>query len=156
MSTSRSLSLNNKVFRVSIFAAAVLILGMVYLFQRINFLQVLSNMVNVSLTGMHPHIFFIFNKTLRLIVNDLACFMIILSIFQERKYLRVAWYVFLFELLVLLPAYFAIKLSLEGDSEISSPLLSQIHRMIINPTLMILLIIGFFYQRLKFNKQDAY
>lgn len=63
--------------------------------------------------------------------------------------MRVGFYVFLFELLILLPLYFTIKLTVEGTSEISSPLLSQIHRMIINPMLMILTIIAFFYQRFK-------
>lgn len=135
--------------RVSLFILAILTLALIYLFQRINFLQVLCNFLDVSLSGTHPYVFFVVNKSLRLIANDLACFMIIIAIFQERKYLKVAWYVFLVELLIILPFYFIIKLSVEGESEISSPLLSQIHRIIVNPTLMILLIIGFFYQ--KFN-----
>jgi exosortase F-associated protein len=79
--------------------------------------------------------------------------MIIWAVFQEQKYVKVAWYVFLIEVLVILPVYFAIKLSLEGDSEISSPLLSQIHRMIVNPMLMFLLMAGFFYQRMKTNRE---
>lgn len=82
-------------------------------------------------------------------MNDAACIVLIKSFFGESKYVRFAFVVFLFELLVLLPVYFAFKLSLEGDSEISSPLLSQIHRMIVNPTLMILVIIAFFYQKFK-------
>ncbi len=82
-------------------------------------------------------------------MNDASCFLLISALFKERKYVTVAFWVFLFELLVLLPVYFLLKLSIEGDSEMSSPLLSQLHRLIINPTLMLLLMISFFYQRFK-------
>lgn len=136
----------NRSKRFALIAVALMVLVAVYLFQQINFLQFVVNSLGIT-SAVHPNVTFVFNKTTRLILNDLACFGLILAIFQEKKYLRVAFYVFLFEVLVLLPAYFIIKLSLEGDSEISSPLLSQIHRIIINPTLMILLMIGFFYQK---------
>ncbi len=63
------------------------------------------------------------------------------------KYVKVGSYLQLIEMFVVLPLYFVVKLKLEGDSEISSPLLSQFHRLIINPTLMVLLMIGFYYQR---------
>ena len=96
---------------------------------------------------MHPNVVFIINKTVRLVVNDLACMLLIFAVFQRKSYLLVAFYVFIFELLILLPVYFAVKLSLEGDSEISSPLLSFVHRLIVNPMLMFVLIAGFVYQR---------
>jgi len=141
---------NNKIFlRISFAVTGILILGFIYLFQRVNFLQGVCDLLKIQSANLHPYWFFIVNKTFRLIVNDLACFMIIFALFQERKHLKIAWYFFLFEILVLLPVYFILKLNLEGDSEISSPLLSQIHRMIVNPMLMILLMVGFFYQKLK-------
>lgn len=126
--------------RVVLFGAGLVILVAVYLLQRIN--------LATALGDLHPNAIFVINRTFRLILNDFACFLIILALFREKKYLKVAFLVFLVELLVILPAYFAVKLSLEGDSEISSPLLSQVHRLIVNPMLMILLIAGFFYQRL--------
>lgn len=138
-------------FRVLAGALALLILGAVYVFQRSDFFYGLLKIAQGSDADIHPNLYFIISRTSRLIINDLACFLLIWAIFQERRYLRVAWYVFLFEIVVLLPFYFIVKLSLEGASEISSPLLSQIHRMIINPTLMILLMAGFFYQNLKFS-----
>jgi exosortase F-associated protein len=73
--------------------------------------------------------------------------LLIFAIFRRKSYLLIALYVFVFELFILLPAYFAIKLSLEGDTEISSPLLSFVHRLIVNPMLMLVLMAGFFYQR---------
>lgn len=86
-----------------------------------------------------------------MVFNDLACMILILVLFKERKYLVISFYLFLAELLVVLPLYFIIKLSVEGDSEISSPLFSQIHRIVVNPILMILLMFGFFYQRIRQN-----
>ena len=134
---------------VVVLSAAFLLLGSLYIFQRFNFLAFLSSRVGIDAQSFHPYSFFIFNKTLRLIGNDVACMGIIYVFFRERKYMRVAFYFFIIELFVLLPFYFLIKLSLEGDGEISSPLLSQVHRVIVNPILMILLMIAFWYQRIQ-------
>lgn len=135
--------------------ASVILLA-VYLFQQFNFLLFFcGNIASPANCSFHPNTIFIFNKTFRLIVNDMACMILILAIFKERKYLRVAFYIFLFELLIVLPVYFLLKLTLEGDSEISSPLLSQIHRMIVNPTLMILVMIAFSYQKFKTGSSKA-
>jgi len=79
-------------------------------------------------------------------LNDALCLLLIYSLFREKKYLRIAFLVLCFEFLVMLPLYLIVKLNLEGPSEISSPLLSQIHRLIVNPMLMLILIVGFYYQ----------
>jgi len=132
-------------------ALAILALAMLislFLFQRVNFLDSILTLLGQKVT-LPPNVYFVFNKTARMVGNDLACMMLILVFFKERKYIAVAWYVFLAELLILLPLYFLIKLSLEGSSELSSPLLSQFHRLIVNPILMILLMTGFLYQRNK-------
>lgn len=125
--------------RAGLLLAGVFILGAVYVFQRLNLAGFLGS--------FHPNVIFAINRTARLILNDFACLLIIFALFREAKYLKIAFWVFLIELLVILPLYLAIKLSLEGDSEISSPLLSQVHRLIVNPMLMILLIGGFLFQR---------
>ncbi len=126
-------------YRAIVFTAGVLLLAFVYLFQRHSFWS--------GFDGMHPNAIFAINRTVRLTLNDLACFLIILAVFREKKYLKLAFFVFLVELMVILPVYLVVKLGLEGDSEISSPLLSQVHRLIVNPMLMILLMAGFLYQR---------
>lgn len=125
--------------RAFLFLAGVTVLVAVYIFQRINFAAFVREFPDNTI--------FVINRTTRLILNDLACFLIIFALFREKKYLRVACWVFLVEILLILPVYLVVKLSLEGDSEISSPLLSQIHRLIVNPMLMLLLIVGFLYQR---------
>jgi exosortase F-associated protein len=132
---------------LSLFVLALCILALTYLFQRVDFFQSIERWVGLAPETFHPFTNFVVNKTLRLMINDLACFILIFVFFRERKYLKVAFFIFLFEIVIVLPIYFVLKLSLEGDSEISSPLLSQIHRLIVNPTLMILLIISFFYAR---------
>lgn len=126
--------------RSGLIAAGLAILAGVYIFQRMDLAGFLGN--------FHPNVRFIINRTVRLILNDTACFLIIMAVFREPKYLKIAFVVFLIEILVLFPFYLAIKLILEGASEISSPLLSQVHRLVVNPMLMFLLMAGFLYQRL--------
>lgn len=117
---------------------ALVILGATYLFQG---LDVASY---VGIYSSAPR--FVTNRVVRFLLNDAACLMLIVAIFNKAAYLKLSFWIFLAELVILLPLYFAVKLSLEGDSEISSPLLSQIHRMIVNPLLMIVLIAALLYQ----------
>jgi len=132
---------------------AVLILLLVYVFQRVSYAGILNTMLPESLSISHPYTVFIINRTIRLIINDGACMLLIWSLFGEMKYLAAAFVVFLIELLIILPIYFMVKLNLEGASEISSPLLSQIHRIIVNPLLMVILILGFYYQKVTSNRR---
>lgn len=129
-------------------AGALIILAAVYLQQRFNYADVINYLLPQAREVNHANTVFVVNKTIRLLLNDLACLMLITALFPGKIYLKAALYLFLIELFVLLPVYFIIKLNLEGPSEISSPLLSHIHRLIVNPLLMFLLMIGFLYQRL--------
>lgn len=116
-----------------------------YLFQQFDF---------SSLAGQYSGITkFVVNRSVRFILNDIACLLIIIAVFNKSDYLKVSLWIFLVELMILLPGYFIVKLSFEGDSEISSPLLSQIHRIIVNPLLMIILIMGFIYQDYFYQKK---
>ncbi|MBX2894272.1 MAG: hypothetical protein KF763_02435 [Cyclobacteriaceae bacterium] len=134
--------------RLTGMVTAILILLLVYVFQKVSYAGLANVVLPESLSISHPYKVFIFNRTIRLIINDGACMLLIWSLFGQMKYLRAAFVVFLIELLIMLPIYFIIKLNLEGASEISSPLLSQIHRIIVNPLLMIILIVGFYYQKI--------
>lgn len=116
-------------------------LGLVYVFQQVNYFYLFFS------SEASANTVFIFNKTFRLLINDLVCVTLILVLFENRKFVKMAFLVLWIELLVILPLYFLIKLNTEGDSEISSPLLSQIHRLIVNPMLMFILIAGFYYQK---------
>lgn len=91
---------------------------------------------------------FVIRKMLRVLLNDLFMLIFITAWFRDKKVTRLAIFVQLIDGLILLPIYLVAKLGLEGTSEISAPLLSQFHRLIINPTLMILLIPGIYFQRI--------
>ncbi len=91
---------------------------------------------------------FILRKALRVLLNDVFMLIFITAWFKDWKVTRLAIVVQLIDGLILLPLYLIVKLELEGTSEISTPLLSQFHRLIINPTLMILLIPAIYFQKL--------
>jgi exosortase F-associated protein len=132
-------------FSVLWIGMCLLALAFIYVFQRFDYTSFVAGLFGIK--EVYPNVVFIVNRTLRLIANDALCFLLIFFLFEERKYLRVAFLVFCFELFLMLPLYLIVKLSVEGNSEISSPLLSQIHRLIVNPMLMLLLMVAFYYQR---------
>jgi exosortase F-associated protein len=138
-------SAKQKRYKISLIAISLLGLAVVYVFQKWDYLNAFARLFGAEgefgLTAA-----FVFNKTVRLILNDALCLLLIYALFKEKKYLRIAFLVFCFEFFLMLPLYLIIKLNLEGPSEISSPLLSQIHRLIVNPMLMLILIVGFYYQ----------
>jgi exosortase F-associated protein len=138
--------------RYLLIALSLIALVIIYLFQRFSFAGAFNALMPESMAIVNPHTIFVINKTVRLILNDMACMVLIYSWFENKLYLRAAFFLFLGELFILLPLYLIIKLNLEGASELSSPLLSQIHRLIVNPLLMFLLMLGFVYQRLKSEK----
>ncbi|MFN7791875.1 MAG: hypothetical protein ACK5NM_04935, partial [Cyclobacteriaceae bacterium] len=80
-------------------------------------------------------------------LNDFFMLLLLAGWFRSRSVLQLAFAVQLIDFFLLLPVYLLVKLNLEGDVEISSPLLSQFHRLIVNPTLMILLIPAVYFQR---------
>lgn len=126
--------------RIGIIAGSLTMLAAVYVTQRFSYVALFTD-------NLTPDVVFIVNRTVRFLINDLLCIALIYALFQDKRYVRLAWYVFLVELLIILPAYFCAKLTLEGPSEISSPLLSPIHRIVVNPLLMFTLIAALYYQR---------
>jgi exosortase F-associated protein len=135
-----------KLYNISLIAISLLSLAMVYVFQRWDYLNFIAGAVGAK-TDVGPTATFVVNKTVRLLLNDASCLLLIYALFREKKYLRIAFLVFCFEFFLMLPLYLTLKLSLEGTSELSSPLLSQIHRLIVNPMLMLILVVAFYYQR---------
>src|SRR5882724_11261514 len=120
-------------------AIAVLGIALTFLFQEFTFLS------NLNISG---NLQFILRKVLRVLLNDFFMLIFIAAWFKEWRITRLAIAIQLIDSLILLPAYLVLKLWAEGNAEISIPLLSQLHRLIINPTLMILLIPAVYFQRL--------
>ena len=123
----------------SLIALAVLGIMLTFLFQEFAFLS------NLNISGNAQ---FILRKVLRVLLNDFFMLIFIAAWFKEWRITRLAIAVQLIDSLILLPSYLVLKLWAEGNAEISIPLLSQLHRLIINPTLMILLIPAVYFQRL--------
>ncbi|MBL7846665.1 MAG: exosortase F system-associated protein [Cyclobacteriaceae bacterium] len=131
--------------RHAVIAAALIGLFLVYMFQRVDILGILASWMGQSPPSATAS--FIVNRASRLIINDLLCLMLVSTIFNDKRFTRLALWVFLGELFLLLPIYLVVKLSAEGPTEISSPVFQPLHRMIVNPLLMIILIAGMYYQR---------
>lgn len=124
-------------------AIAIVGLAFVFLFQRVDVLNVCDS------CAFHPYTHFAVKKILRVLLNDSFMLLFIHALFRDAAVTRLAWYVQIVDTLILLPVYLIIKLTYEGDAEISTPLLSQLHRLIVNPTLMVLLIPAVYYHRIK-------
>ncbi len=90
---------------------------------------------------------FILSRGLRLVANDLICVALFVAVFNRAGEVKLASAIFLLELIILLPLYLFLKLRCEGTSEISTPLLSFFHRLIVNPLLMLILLAGLMVQR---------
>lgn len=132
-----------KFTRIALAAIATIGLAVIYIIQYTDFLYVFTG------TRFQPEAHFIVNRSVRILVNDTCMLLIIYALFNNRKVIKLALIIQAVDLFILFPIYLAFKLPAEGVSELSSPFLSQFHRLIVNPTLMILLILGFFYQRIR-------
>src|SRR5687767_3140168 len=87
---------------------------------------------------------FLFNRTIRFLLNDAFTIGLIYALFVERKYLIFALYVQLAGIVLFLLPYFVLKIYLPSYN---GPLISFLHRLIVNPTLLMLLIPAFYYQK---------
>ncbi len=133
--------------RIFFLVLSLFALILVYLFQQKDVLSIICS------CAISPTLHFIFNKSLRLLINDLIMLGIIHLWFFDKGITRLAFWIQVVDTLILLPLYLVLKIILEGTTEISSPLLSQFHRLIINPTLMILLFPAIYFQRYSLGKQ---
>lgn len=119
---------------VGVFSAAGLLF--VFLFQRWD----LANIIGVEL----PINRFLINRTIRFLLNDALAIGLIYALFEERKYVVFSIYVQLAGLILFLLPYFILKIYFP---RYNGPLISFLHRLILNPTLLLLLIPAFYYQR---------
>lgn len=124
--------------RIGLGIFAVVSLFVLFIFQRVNYVQYF---LSVSTTTE-----FIVNRTIRFILNDTLSIVLIYAIFYERKYVVFACWVQVFGFLFLLCPYFILRIYWP---EYNGPMLSFLHRIIINPTLMLLLIPAMLHQKRK-------
>jgi exosortase F-associated protein len=130
--------------------AAILVgffgLVMVYVFQRHLFYDPIQDVLVAY--GKHPDDFnalkFAGSKVLRYILNDGFSILIIFGLFEKKKFLKFAVGVFFFGFVVLLPIYLIFSIYF---SEATYSFLNHLHRLVLNPLLMLLLIPAFYYQK---------
>ncbi|HTF20623.1 MAG TPA: exosortase F system-associated protein [Chryseolinea sp.] len=110
---------------------------LVFVFQRVDVAAVMG----VGSTGITR---FLVNRTIRFLVNDAFAIGLIYALFATRKYVVFAIYVQLFGVVAFLIPYFILKVYHPGYN---GPYLNFLHRLILNPTLLLLLIPAFYYQK---------
>lgn len=87
---------------------------------------------------------FWFSKIFRFILNDGFALLVIWGLFGSKKYMRFAMYVFLFGFLILLPTYIILVTNFYIQTQAFQ---NHLHRLVLNPVLMMLLIPAFYYQK---------
>ncbi len=127
-----------QLFKVRFVLAVVSVSGLmlVFLFQRQDVALIL---------GAEDHFWrFIINRSIRFILNDALAILLIYALFYERKYVVFSVWVQLFGMVFVLIPYFILKFNFPSYN---GPLVSFLHRLVLNPTLLLLLIPAFYYQR---------
>ena len=127
-----------QLYKVRFVLAVVSVSGLmlVFLFQRQDVALIL---------GAEDHFWrFIINRSIRFILNDALAILLIYALFYERKYVVFSVWVQLFGMVFVLIPYFILKFNFPSYN---GPLVSFLHRLVLNPTLLLLLIPAFYYQR---------
>lgn len=141
--------------RVILLGLGVFGLLALYLFQQyLDFYQLLRGEAlrelyySTDFKTVNPRAFCL-NKVGRYVLNDLFTMAIIAALFPQGRYFRFALMVLIFGLVVLLPSYLILYLAQPSGF---SSLIAHLHRLVMNPVLLLLLIPAFYYQQ-KLNKE---
>ena len=135
--------LKNKSIHWGVLIIAIIGLMIMYLLQRN--IQTLFN-------SLLPDTYYAFvaARIFRFLINDLLMIAVIYVLFKKRKYVVFAFYVQLAGIIFILTPYLIIK----SYTSYNGPLLSYLHRLIVNPLLMLLLVPAFLYQE-KINQSKS-
>ena len=114
----------------------------VFLFQRTDIAGLIGVDSNINR--------FLLNRTIRFLLNDALTIGLIYALFVERKYVIFAVYVQLAGVVLFLLPYFVLKIYFPSYN---GPLISFLHRLIVNPTLLMSLIPAFYYQNRRGSPQ---
>lgn len=124
---------NLNAMRIVLFIIAVGGLVIIYLFQNYNY-------ASLFLINSWP-VNFVINKTIRFLLNDLLAILLIFALFNKKDYLIISVIVQFFGVLFILIPYLYIKLNYPSHIGV---FVSFLHRLVINPVLLILLIPAFY------------
>ncbi len=129
--------MQHKAWRIILGVIAVGGLLLFFLLQRVDF----SSYILESSSAIHK---FLINRSIRFFTNDFLAILLIYALFGQRKYVVFAIWVQAAGLVFLLLPYFALKIYYPTYN---GPLINFLHRIILNPTLVMLLIPAFYYQK---------
>jgi len=133
----------NRLGRIGLFLAMGLVLVASYHYRDISWTQLLTSGQAVSATDQALSSSAILNKVLRYLVNYMAALGIIYALFAKASYVRLGWWIMWFGLGFLLPLYYMGLWLLPPSQHIA---LSYLHRLVMNPVLLMLLIPALYYQ----------
>jgi exosortase F-associated protein len=110
---------------------------LVFLFQKVNVAAWVG-------TGGSQLDHFLINRIVRFLLNDTFAIGLIYALFVEKKYVIFSVWVQMAGVFLFLLPYFVLKIYFP---HYNGPLISFLHRLVLNPTLLLLLIPAFYYQR---------
>ncbi|WP_375577819.1 exosortase F system-associated protein [Marivirga tractuosa] len=128
----------NKRIRMFLIFISLTGLGIIFITQRFDY----SLLISDNLSSQNQ---FIINRTIRFLLNDNLVLLLIYAIFYDQKYVKFGLAVEAVGFFFLLIPYFILRF----NTPIDHMYISFIHRLIINPTLMVLLIPAIYIQKIK-------
>jgi exosortase F-associated protein len=125
--------------QIRFFLGAVSLAGLlvIFLFQRFD----LASWIGFGTTPIEH---FLINRSFRFVLNDIFSIGLIYSLFPFRRYLYFSLIVQMIGVLIFLLPYFILKIYYPAYN---GPLINFLHRLILNPLLLFLLIPAFYYQK---------
>ncbi|WKK74017.2 exosortase F system-associated protein [Marivirga salinae] len=128
----------NRKQRIFLIFISIISLGIIFIGQRFDYSLLFSDNLN-------PQNQFIINRSIRFLLNDNLVLLLIYGLFYDKKYVKFGLAVEAFGFFFLLIPYFILRYY----TSIDHMYISFIHRLIINPTLMGLLIPAIYIQKIK-------
>ncbi len=128
--------------RLLLVVSGVVALVVIFVFQQFNYSELLFGLIGVDLNNRWS---FVLNKIIRFLLNDLAVISVIFGIFYQKKYVDLALWVMGFGFLFILLPYLWLAINYP---EYNGAMYSHLHRLVMNPVLLILLIPFLLYQKL--------
>lgn len=126
----------SKSLRWLIGAVSVIALLLIFLFQRIDIAEI-TGLATSSLSR------FLINRTIRFLLNDIFAIGLIYALFANRRYVVFAIWVQVIGMVLFLFPYFVLKIYYPNYN---GPMINFLHRLILNPTLLLLLIPALYVQ----------
>ena len=130
--------------RWSVGVAAVAGLLAVFIFQHLDVARIFWEVSS-------PLNRFIINRSIRFLFNDIFATLLVLAVFGRRKYVVIAIVVQCLGIFVVLMPYMLLKVHAPGYN---GPLISFLHRLVLNPVLIYILIFFFWAQEKRIFSTD--